>query len=74
MKRLSSPTQAPRYKGGLRHFHRPVARRSSWEQWIDGEVRMARPYKTWLKILVIVAAVVALGGIIAGLILTLGRS
>jgi len=73
MKRLSSSTQAPRYKGGLRHFHRPVARRSSWDQWIDGEVRTARPYKTWLKILGVIAVVVALGGIIAGLIVALGR-
>ena len=74
MKRLSPATRAPRYKGGLRHFHRPVARRASWDQWIDGEVRTSSPYKTWLKILAISIAVVALGGIIAGLIVALSRS
>jgi len=74
MKRLSPSTQAPRFKGGLRHFHRPVARRSSWDQWIDGVPRSSRPYKTWLKILGISVAVLVLGGIIAGLVLALGHS
>jgi len=74
MKRLSPSSHAPRYKGGIRHFHRPKARRSSWEQWIDGEARDARPGRRWVKILGIGTALVVLGGIIAGLILALGHS
>lgn len=71
MKRLSPSAHSPRFRGGVRHYHRAGTRRSSWDQWIDGEARRRRPGRNWLKILAIVAALVALGGIVAGLIVEL---
>lgn len=74
MKRLTPTSQGPRYRGGLRHFHRPRTRRSSWDQWVDGEVRESRPVNKWVKVLAVIAALVALGAITVGLIHALGRS
>ncbi len=74
MKRLTQTTHAPRYKGGIRHFHRPRARRSSWDQWIDGEARNASPSRKWFRILAVCAALVVLGGLVVGLIFALRNS
>ena len=73
MKHLSSPEQNPRFNGGKRYFHNPRGRRSSWDQWVDGEPKTSRPTTKWLKILGLIAALAVLGGIIAGLTLVLGR-
>jgi hypothetical protein len=64
-------THSPRFKGGIRHYHRAGSRLSSWEQWVDGEARHSRPGKNRLKLLVILCALLACGAIIAGLILGL---
>jgi hypothetical protein len=72
MKRFSPSDQPPRFKGGVRHYHRAASKSSSWEEWIDGEADNPRPKKNWLKIIGIIAALLALGGIIAGLVIELG--
>jgi hypothetical protein len=72
MKRMSPSGQPPRFKGAIRHYHRAGSQSSSWEEWIDGEANQPQPKKNWLKIVGIIAAILALGGIIAGLVIELG--
>ena len=73
MKRLSRSAEAPRFKGALRHYHRAASRRSSWDQWVNADARRSglRIHMNWLKILGILVALMALGGVIAGLIIEL---
>ena len=73
MQRLTSSNQSTRFKGGTRQFHHSKARRSAWDQWVDGAGPPTRPLVKWLKILGVVAAFAALGGLIAGVILALGH-
>jgi hypothetical protein len=71
MKRMS-PSESSRFKGGIRHCHRAGSRQASWEEWIDGQSHSTRLKKHWLKIIIVAAAILALGGIIVGLVVELG--
>ena len=73
MKRISSSGLNLRFKGGSRYAHNPRARRSAWDQWVDGVAKPSRPITKWLKILGFIVFIAALGGIIAGLTLVLGH-
>ncbi|KAB2642033.1 MAG: hypothetical protein DVB26_03930 [Verrucomicrobia bacterium] len=73
MKRSSYPDQSARFSAGKRYFHNPKGRRSSWDQWVDGGPKPSRPTTKWLKILGFISVLAALGGVIAGLALVLGR-
>ena len=70
MKRLYPKEKPDRFVGALRHYHRTGAKPRAWDTWIDEKSANARSVN-WLKILVIASAVLALGGIIAGLIIEL---
>ncbi|MEI7953550.1 MAG: hypothetical protein WCJ66_00145 [Verrucomicrobiota bacterium] len=72
MRRLSPSSHAPRYKGGIRHYHNPKARRSSWDQWIDGGVENTGPSWKWWKILGVVIGFVALGWLVTKFLFSLG--
>lgn len=72
MKRMSN-SQAPRFRGGLRHYHRAKSRRSTWDQWINGYGGRSPGAWRWVKILLVLAALLVLGGIIAALTAVLTR-
>jgi hypothetical protein len=62
-----------RFKGPMRHYHRAGAPpERSWEEWIDGKSGHSpgRPRRAW-RIIGIILALLALGGIIAGLFIEL---
>lgn len=51
----------------MRHYHRSGARPNrTWEEWIDGEAKPSGNGK-WLKITLVVVAVLGLAGIVAAL-------
>ena len=72
MKRPRPLNDGTRFSGQLRHYHRSgVSQPRSWDQWVDGED--AKP-GVWLKVLKvagIVLALLVLGAIIAGLVISL---
>lgn len=64
--------QQTRFSGGVRHYHRAGSpARPSWDEWVDGAGRKKIGTLKLLKILGIVFAVLALGGIIVGLFVEL---
>ncbi len=72
MKRNSSIDKEARFSGHLRHYHRSRGQTPrTWDEWVDGDVRRPASARKWLKILGILLAVLALGGIIAGLFIEL---
>lgn len=73
MKHPSPIDENSRFSGHLRHYHRTGAQsHRTWEEWIDGKPGVAAKSAKWLKIGAVAAALLALGGIIAGLIIELG--
>lgn len=73
MKRMQPRDDQDRFKGSLRHYHRasPPPHRT-WDEWINGKPgRKVRENRHWLNILLIVIALLVLGGIVIGLIIEL---
>jgi hypothetical protein len=72
MKRPTPLDDSSRFRGQLRHYHRSgVSQRRTWDEWVEGEE--AKP-GIWIKVLKIagfVLALLALGAIIAGLVISL---
>ncbi len=61
-----------RFSGSLRHYHRAGSQNQrTWDEWVDGKPKSGAT-TPWLKVILIAVAVLALGGIIAGLIIELG--
>lgn len=74
MKHTHPPEAQSKFSGSLRHYHRAGAQnKRSWDDWVDG-ASSAKPKRArnWLKILAILVAVAALGGILVGLFIELG--
>ena len=72
MKRTHTPEEHARFSGNLRHYHRTGSQtQRSWDDWVDGAAAKTRGSKNWLKIIGIVVGVLALSGIITGLIIEL---
>ncbi len=73
MKRNFPSEQPDRFNGNLRHYHRSGTQtQRSWDEWVDGDLaKTRRSRKNWPKILGIILGVLALGGIIAGLLVEL---
>ena len=72
MKRLYPKEKTDPFKGSLRHYHRTGAKtHQAWDAWVDKKSANAKAARStdWLKVVVIFCAVLALGGIIAGLII-----
>lgn len=72
MKKTYSPEGVTKFSGNLRHYHRtslPTTR--SWDDWVNGTPLQAKPSRNWLKITSIAVGVLALGGIITGLVIEL---
>ncbi len=70
MKHSQTPEGRSRFSTHLRHYHRTDSRpRRTWDDWVDGVSAKPAVSKSWLKIAGIVLALLALGGIIAGLVI-----
>jgi len=71
MKQLPQRDESSRFSGNLRHYHRsgPGTQRT-WDEWVDGKAAKTGS-SNWLKISAVVVALVALGGVIAGLVIEL---
>lgn len=64
--------ETARFSGNLRHYHRSNSQSPrTWDEWVDGKSTRARGSGKWLKIIAIAVAVLALGGIVVGLIIEL---
>jgi hypothetical protein len=70
MKRTHSTAEDSKFSGNLRHYHRTGSQtQRSWDDWVDGGAVKPRGSKNRLKIIGIIAGVLALFAIIAGLII-----
>ena len=68
MKRNYPSDDKKRFGGHLRHYHRSGGQnRRTWDEWVYGDARQPVSTRKWFKILGVLLAVLALGGIIAGL-------
>lgn len=71
MKHSPPPDDSAKFSGHLRHYHRsgpPVQR--SWDDWVEGGANKGRKRTGKLpRILGLLLAILALGGIVAGLII-----
>lgn len=73
MKDSYSPEGSAKFSGNLRHYHRSSKPTNcSWDDWVNGTPVEARPSKNWPKIIGIAFGVLALGGVITGLVIELG--
>jgi hypothetical protein len=72
MKRPPQLTEGTRFNGQLRHYHRsgPPAQRS-WDEWVDGESGKSGAWVKWFKIAAGILSLLALGAIVAGLVMAL---
>ncbi len=72
MKHPTPRSEGSRFSGHLRHYHRSNSQPNrTWDEWIDGDKGKSGPSVNRLKIAGIVLAVLALGGIVTGLIVEL---
>lgn len=72
MKRNYPGEDRKHFGGNLRHYHRSGAQnRRTWDEWVYGDARRPASAGKWFKILGVLLAVLALGGIIAGLFIEL---
>ncbi len=73
MKHQPPRNEIDRFKGSLRHYHRTAQQeKRTWDEWIDGKPAGSGTSFNWLKIGIIVLALVALVGVIVGLVIELG--
>lgn len=72
MKRTLPSEGHAKFNGNLRYYHRskPPTQRT-WDEWVEGPSSKVRRPRDWLKIIGIIAGVLALAGIITGLIIEL---
>jgi hypothetical protein len=71
MKRPFPTENKDRFSGQLRHYHRSGAQnRRTWDEWVDGKSARTS-VKSWWKVIVLLIALLALGGIIVGLFIEL---
>ncbi len=72
MKRLYPKENPNRFSGKVRHYHRSSqSEDDSWNEWVYGPGAKKRHPLKWLKFLGIAIAILALAGIVAGLIIEL---
>ncbi len=70
MKHTHSTETQTKFSGGMRHYHRSGAQaKRSWDDWVEGTTAKPKGNVNWLKIVGIVGGVLALGGIITGLVI-----
>jgi hypothetical protein len=68
MKRNFPSEDKKRFGGHLRHYHRSGGQnRRTWDEWVYGDGRRPVSATKWLKVIGVLLALLALGGIVAGL-------
>jgi hypothetical protein len=73
MKRNFPSEQPDRFSGSLRHYHRSGSQtQRSWDEWVNGDLAKTRRSRNWPKLIGITLGLLALAGIIAGLLVELG--
>ncbi len=73
MRPRNSSDDQVRFSGHVRHYHRGGPRpQKSWDEWVDGKSARSGTSRNWLKIAGILVGLLALAGIITGLIIELG--
>ena len=71
MKHPSQRDETARFQGSLRHYHRSNTQtQRTWDEWVDGKA-VKQGSTNWLKVVGITVAILALGGVIAGLVIEL---
>jgi glucose uptake protein GlcU len=61
-----------RFSGSVRHYHRSGAKpQRSWDEWVDGDLARTGRARNWPKAIGIILGVLALVGIIVGLMVEL---
>ena len=72
MNRPPNQNDQNRFSGNLRHYHRAGSGpQRSWDDWVEGGGGDRPGSRKWGKIIGISLALLALGGVIAGLIIEL---
>ena len=72
MNRPPDSSDRNRFSGSLRHYHRAGGgKQRSWNEWVEGSPDDRTQSRKWGKIIGVSLALLALGGIIAGLIIEL---
>jgi hypothetical protein len=72
MKPSHPPEGQAKFSGNLRHYHRSGAKtQRSWDDWVEGTSVKPKGTRNWLKITGITVGLLALTGIIAGLVIEL---
>lgn len=72
MKRPRPINDGTRFSGQLRHYHRSGVRsRRTWDEWVEGEEAKPGVWLKCLKILGVLLALLVLGAIIVGLVISL---
>ena len=73
MNKTQSPQPQGKFNGSLRHYHRSGSRtQRTWDDWVDGPSAKRKSSRNWLKISAMVVGLLALGGILAGLVIEMG--
>lgn len=72
---MNHPSPRPdkdRFSGGLRHYHRAGGQpQRTWDDWVEGSPAEGKRRRNWWKIIGWAIGLMALAGIIAGLIIEL---
>jgi hypothetical protein len=72
MKPRIPSTGQDRFSGSVRHYHRGGAKpQRSWDEWVDGDLARSGRARNWPKVIGIILGVLALVGIIVGLMVEL---
>ena len=73
MKNPQLPPAPPKFSGNLRHYHRSGTQtQRTWDDWVDGPSARRKSSRNWLKISAVFVSVLALGGIVVGLVIEMG--
>lgn len=71
MKPPSQRDEKSRFSGSLRHYHRTNSQPlRTWDDWVEGKATEPGS-KNWLKISAVIVALLALCGVIVGLVIEL---
>ena len=72
MKTPISSDESPRFNGSRRHYHHSASQPlKSWDEWVEGKIPGASRSKFVFKIIIGIVALLALAGIVIGLVIEL---
>ena len=73
MNRTPVQNDRSRFSGSLRHYHRAGggSQQRSWDDWVEGTKGDCQKGRNWGRIIGLTVSILALAGIIAGLVIEL---